>query len=82
MTIPAPAADTAFSQAMDLGDCARILRERFPSSTSENRIEAIRVAQSRVIEKFWSKHRSRKKWWITTPERELPEERGELKHGR
>jgi hypothetical protein len=68
MITPADA-DTAYQQSRDLGDCARILRERFPNSTSEDRIEAIRFAQKRVI----AKRRRGKRWWVPNPERELPE---------
>jgi hypothetical protein len=77
--IPAPAADNAFANARDLGDCARILRERFPDSTSEERIEATRGAQSRVIEKRSKSKKTRKKWWLETPEAE-PTEPTEPRH--
>ena len=78
--ISAPDADAAFSAATDLGDCAQILRQRFPKSTAEDRVEAIRAAQSRVLEKLFGKRRrSRKKWWLMTLEQELAERD---RHGR
>lgn len=59
--IPPQEADAVFADSLDLGDCEMKLRQRFPTSTPDERLQTIREAHRRVLDRYFGNKRRPKR---------------------